>query len=89
MGGFPQRCGIKRNEPASGGVSTSGARASNRNSGGGAAFARPTRVDRRLVNALNFLFLDCGFARIRCPECGDEFLLAHPCKSRCLCPSCQ
>ncbi|MCC6739835.1 MAG: transposase zinc-binding domain-containing protein [Planctomycetia bacterium] len=33
--------------------------------------------------------LDFGFARIRCPECGDEFLLAHSCKSRCLCPSCQ
>ena len=33
--------------------------------------------------------LDYGFARIRCPECGDEFLLAHSCKSRCLCPSCQ
>jgi hypothetical protein len=35
------------------------------------------------------LILDYGFARIRCPECGDEFLLAHSCKSRCLCPSCQ
>jgi transposase-like protein len=33
--------------------------------------------------------LDYGFARIRCPECGDEFLLAHSCKSRCLCPSCR
>ncbi|MCC6737521.1 MAG: transposase zinc-binding domain-containing protein, partial [Planctomycetia bacterium] len=33
--------------------------------------------------------LDSGFARIRCPECGDEFLLAHSCRSRCLCPSCQ
>lgn len=38
-------------------------------------------------------FLDCGnplggFARIRCPECGYERLLAFSCKCA-LCPSCQ
>jgi transposase-like protein len=33
--------------------------------------------------------LDFGFARIRCPDCGDEYLLAFSCKGRCLCPSCH
>ena len=38
-------------------------------------------------------FLDCGlfengFARIRCPECREEYLLAFSCKTRELCPSC-
>ena len=38
-------------------------------------------------------FMDCGnplggFARIRCPECGYERLLAFSCKCT-LCPSCQ
>ena len=39
-------------------------------------------------------FLDCGrlqggFARIRCPSCGGEHLLAFSCRTRNLCPSCQ
>ena len=38
-------------------------------------------------------YLDCGlyengFARIRCPECAKEYLLAFSCKTRELCPSC-
>ncbi len=38
-------------------------------------------------------YLDCGifergFARIRCPDCATEFLLAFSCKGRGLCPSC-
>ncbi|MBW2405258.1 MAG: transposase [Deltaproteobacteria bacterium] len=38
-------------------------------------------------------YLDCGlyengFARIRCPDCAEEFLLAFSCKTRELCPSC-
>ena len=38
-------------------------------------------------------YLDCGvfengFARIRCPHCGEEYLLAFSCKTRDLCPSC-
>lgn len=37
--------------------------------------------------------LDCGifergFARIRCPDCAAEYLLAFSCKGRGLCPSC-
>lgn len=39
-------------------------------------------------------FLRCGdlkdgFARIRCPNCGNEKLLSFSCKRRCICPSCQ
>ena len=30
-----------------------------------------------------------GFARIRCPECRQEYLLAFSCKTRYFCPSCQ
>jgi len=38
-------------------------------------------------------YLDCGlyengFARVRCPECRTEYLLAFSCKTRELCPSC-
>jgi hypothetical protein len=38
-------------------------------------------------------YLDCGlfengFARIQCPECHAEYLLAFSCKTRKLCPSC-
>ncbi|MDY0002528.1 MAG: transposase zinc-binding domain-containing protein, partial [Polyangia bacterium] len=39
-------------------------------------------------------FLDCGipaqgFARLRCPDCGHERIVAFSCKGRCLCPSCM
>ena len=30
-----------------------------------------------------------GFARVRCNDCGYEFLLQFSCKVRCCCPSCQ
>jgi hypothetical protein len=38
-------------------------------------------------------YLDCGlyengFARVRCPDCAEEYLLAFSCKTRELCPSC-
>ena len=38
-------------------------------------------------------YLDCGlfengFARVRCPDCHAEYLLAFSCKTRELCPSC-
>ena len=29
-----------------------------------------------------------SFARIRCPDCAEEYLLAFSCKTRELCPSC-
>jgi hypothetical protein len=39
-------------------------------------------------------FLSCGrpeagFARLKCPDCKVERLLAFSCGTRCLCPSCQ
>ncbi|MGH9338628.1 MAG: IS91 family transposase [Acidobacteriota bacterium] len=39
-------------------------------------------------------FLDCGifhqgFARVRCRDCDNEYLLAFSCKTRYFCPSCQ
>ena len=39
-------------------------------------------------------YLDCGIfdqgvARIRCPDCRHEFLVAFSCKLRALCPSCH
>jgi len=41
-----------------------------------------------------FKYLDCGdlhmgFARVRCEECGHEYLLAFSCKRRQFCPSCH
>ena len=33
--------------------------------------------------------LDYGFARVRCPECKHEYLVAFSCKARGFCPSCQ
>jgi len=30
-----------------------------------------------------------GFARVRCNNCGYEYLLQFSCKTRCCCPSCQ
>lgn len=39
-------------------------------------------------------FVECGdlrngFARVRCPECGEEFFVAFSCKQRGCCPSCD
>ena len=38
-------------------------------------------------------FLKCGdlkegFARVRCPDCKEEFFVAFSCRQRCCCPSC-
>ena len=48
------------------------------------------RVVRRVVEE----YLECGrpeggFARIRCPSCRGEHLLAFSCQTRNFCPSCQ
>ncbi len=39
-------------------------------------------------------YLECGifahgFARVRCDDCGDDFLVAFSCKGRAICPSCN
>jgi hypothetical protein len=49
---------------------------------------------RPVVTRTVAAFLDCGrlfngFARIRCPSCGGEHLLAFSCQTRNFCPSCQ
>jgi hypothetical protein len=48
---------------------------------------------RGLLDGVVARYLDCGifergFARIRCPDCATEYLLAFSCKGRGLCPSC-
>jgi len=30
----------------------------------------------------------CGFARVRCPQCASEYLVAFSCQTRAFCPSC-
>jgi hypothetical protein len=49
---------------------------------------------RRVVPRTAEAFLECGrlkngFARIRCPQCRGEHLLAFSCQTRNFCPSCQ
>jgi len=46
------------------------------------------------IEKIIFEFLDCGdlkqgFARIRCGDCGEEFLVGFSCKRRHFCPSCH
>ena len=52
----------------------------------------PTAFWHGLLDGVVARYLDCGifergFARIRCPDCAAEFLLAFSCKGRGLCPS--
>ena len=43
------------------------------------------RVVSSYVDCSNF---SCGFARVRCPECASEYLVAFSCQTRSFCPSC-
>ncbi len=43
------------------------------------------RVVTSYVDCGNF---SCGFARVRCPECASELLVAFSCQTRSFCPSC-
>jgi len=45
-------------------------------------------VDEQVLRYLDCGLFEDGFARIRCPECAEEFLLAFSCTTRELCPSC-
>jgi hypothetical protein len=45
-------------------------------------------VDQQVLRYLDCGLFENGFARIRCPECHAEYLLAFSCKTRELCPSC-
>jgi len=49
---------------------------------------------RPYVKNVIYKYLDCGdphfgFARVRCGECGHEYLLPFSCKRRYFCPSCR
>jgi len=46
-------------------------------------------VPRALESLKRCGILAHGFARVRCPDCRHEYLLAFSCKQRCLCPSCH
>ena len=45
-------------------------------------------VDEQVLRYLDCGLFENGFARIQCPDCAEEFLLAFSCKTRELCPSC-
>ncbi len=49
---------------------------------------------RAYVTEVIHRYLDCGdlhfgFARVKCEDCGHEYLLAFSCKRRHFCPSCH
>jgi len=57
-------------------------------------FERQYGFFRPYVKQVICRYLDCGilhngFARVRCEDCGHEYLLAHSCKRRHFCPSCH
>jgi|YelNatPaOPRAMG01_1025707.scaffolds.fasta_scaffold52738_2 hypothetical protein len=57
-------------------------------------FARHYGFWRPYVEQVIYRYLDCGdlhngFARVRCKDCGHEYLLAFSCKRRHFCPSCH
>ena len=45
-------------------------------------------VDEQVRRYLDCGLFENGFARVRCPDCHAEYLLAFSCKTRELCPSC-
>ena len=49
--------------------------------------SRPV-VERTVAGFLGCGRLDRGFARLRCPSCQEERILAFSCKTRGLCSSC-
>jgi ribosomal protein S27E len=57
-------------------------------------FERDYGYFRPIIKEVVEKYLDCdnphcGFARVRCRECGSEFLLCYSCKTRGFCPSCH
>jgi ribosomal protein S27E len=45
-------------------------------------------VDEQVRRYLDCGLFENGFARVQCPDCHEEYLLAFSCKTRELCPSC-
>ncbi|MBU4264333.1 MAG: transposase zinc-binding domain-containing protein [Proteobacteria bacterium] len=59
-----------------------------------ARFQRDYGFFRQVIFDVVQNFLKCGdlkqgFARVRCPECHYEYLLAFSCRGRWFCPSCH
>jgi Zn finger protein HypA/HybF involved in hydrogenase expression len=57
-------------------------------------FERQYGFFRPYVKKVIYRYLDCGilqngFARVKCKDCGHEYLLAFSCKRRHFCPSCH
>jgi DNA-directed RNA polymerase subunit RPC12/RpoP len=57
-------------------------------------FERQYRFFRPYVRQVIYRYLDCGvlengFARVRCDDCGHEYLMAFSCKRRHFCPFCN
>ena len=57
-------------------------------------FAKQYGFFRPYVRQVIYRYLDCGilhngFARVRCKDCGHDYLLAFSCKRRHFCPSCH
>ena len=57
-------------------------------------FSRQGSAWFRYLKQVIYRYLDCGilhngFARVKCGECGHEYLLAFSCKRRHFCPSCH
>ncbi|TRZ75934.1 MAG: transposase [Deltaproteobacteria bacterium] len=57
-------------------------------------FSRQYGFWRPYVERVIYRYLDCGdlhnrFARVKCGDCGHEYLLAFSCKRRHFCPSCH
>lgn len=60
----------------------------------GEKYSRSHGFLRPVVSDVVASYLKCGdlkegFARVRCPECHHEFLLAFSCRGRWFCPSCH
>ena len=49
----------------------------------------PGYVERDLRKFLECGILAHGFARARCEQCGQDFLVAYSCKGRGMCPGCN
>jgi len=57
-------------------------------------FSRQYGFWRPYIEKVIYRYLDCGdlrhgFARVKCKDCGHEYLLAFSCKRRHFCPSCH
>ena len=57
-------------------------------------FSKKYGFFRSYIKQVIYRYLDCGilhngFARVKCGECGHEYLLAFSCKRRHFCPSCH